>query len=105
MHTVVDHPGGRMPLEYLVDSPQFFRQPDVVRIQQRDHFAARALETEIERRGLPAIRLSQVTNRLSEFPQSFLRAVSLTVVHSHNFPLPTPKLLPPRPRNIYVAQF
>src|SRR6266478_8300505 len=87
MHAVVDHPRGWMPFEYLVESFQFFRQPDVIRIQQRDHFAARMLETEIERRGLPAIRLSQVADRISKFPQSFLRVIGRTIIHHQNLPL------------------
>ena len=64
-----------MALEFFINASQFFREPYIVRIQQRDDFAARMFETKIERRGLPAIRFSQITNRLTEFPQSLLRAI------------------------------
>src|SRR5712664_4113657 len=63
------------------------------------------LETEIERRGLPAIRLSQISDRLSEFPQSLLRVIGRTVIHHQNFPLLSRKILRQRARNRFSDVF
>src|SRR5712664_2753791 len=63
------------------------------------------LETEIERRGLPAIRLSQISDRLSEFPQSLLRLMGRTVIHHQNFPLLSREILRQRARNRFFDVF
>src|SRR5258708_12390633 len=63
------------------------------------------LETDIERRGLPAIRLSQISDRLSEFLQSLLRVIARTVIHHQNFPLLSRKILRQRARNRFFDVF
>ncbi len=73
--------------------------------KQRDHFAARMLETEIERRGLPAIRLSQVADRISKFPQSFLRVIGRTIIHHQNLPLFSWEILRQGARNRFFDVF
>src|SRR5258708_33242847 len=56
-------------------------------------------ETDIERRGLPAIRLSQIADRLSESPQSLLRVIGRTVIHHQNLAFLERKILRQRARH------
>ena len=69
------------------------RQPHVVGIQQRNNFSVRLLEAEIERGSLSAIRLSQITDRITEFPQTLLGVVGRAVIYNQNLALLRGKLL------------
>src|SRR2546426_10140229 len=101
---MVEHPRSRILLKRLINTAQLLRQPHVVRVQQRDDFATRVFESKIKRGSLPAIRLLQITNGISEFSQARRRVVGRTVVHHQNLPLLRRKILrqDTRDRFLYV---
>ena len=94
-----------MAFELFVDLPQFRRKPDIVRIQQRDHFASSMLETEIEGRSLPAVLLSQIADLFPKLPQTLFRIIGRAVVHDQNFPLLSRKILRQHARNSVFDEF
>src|SRR6266851_1577232 len=61
-------------------------------------------ETEIECRGLPAVRLSQVANRLPVFPQSLMRVIGRTVIHDQNLAFLRRKILSESARNPFFDE-
>ena len=79
---VVHHACLRLSLEFFNDSSEFAWQPVVVRIEERNDVSARQPQTEIKRRCLPSIRLSEITDVGSILLQSSRSVVGRSVIYN-----------------------
>lgn len=80
-------------VELLHNSPDFRRQPVVVRIQKGNEFAPGFLQAQVEGRSLAAIRLVEILNSRTVLLHALGRVVGRTVVYNDDFQLLLGKVL------------